>query len=834
MLKKLFGFIFVITLISPINYSFAYAPETTHAGLSQEIISFYNRGFKNQITDSQKELIIQGSIDEDYPASRVLNHFYDPVRNIGLNNYYSSKDWGSGKVLENDFSWHRAIEYYAKGEENKAYMALGHVLHLLEDASVPDHTRNDPHSEFTRTGFHSDSPYENWAAKNKNRQTLNGLGYTFFILGLKPKIENNLDEYFDFIANYSNKNFFSKDTIDNNIYQYQNPRMEEITDGYGYRKNEEGKKVKLLIVKDSKDGNVLKVLSDKDDESVLAEYFEELSKQIIPAGAGVIDLFLRQGNMAKEKYQKEEEERKKKAEAAEVTEAKVRTSLEKGNILAKVIYWTQYTWEYNISKKAWAAVSRIRQKFETPSAILAQNIPNVLSALGFTSNIVAKTSALVAAENTKTIQQDTVTFVQKQNPAVFTVGPAFAFRKKAAQANPEAKPPENTATSPLIPVVIPISPIPTSPPPPSLFSIIPGFGGGGGLPILSTVAELPVEVVTLTEEATSTATSTPEVVTDTTPPHISATLHCTHSLLPSSCFVATSTSALSWNSTSNDVASYAVLIDEVLSATSTETAAEISLIEGSHEIKVIAHDNSGNAGTSTSLFIEYMLRPIVISEIAWAGTDESSGNEWLELYNRSQHSIDLSSIKLKALDGTPDLNLSGIMAPQTYFLIERTDDESVPNIAADHVIPFSGSHGSGLSNDGEDLILSQNSGGTEIILDSTPSTIFCQGWCYGNENVFSTMTRTNLNGDGSGSANWATDIHYVKSIFDALGFKLRGSPKGAIENECLNINNTAGSSGSRSKGDADIEDRSAKYKLATILIIIDPCEENEEVVVGEI
>ena len=33
---------------------------------------------------------------------------------------------------------------------DKAYglEALGHVLHLLEDATVPDHTRNDPHPPF--------------------------------------------------------------------------------------------------------------------------------------------------------------------------------------------------------------------------------------------------------------------------------------------------------------------------------------------------------------------------------------------------------------------------------------------------------------------------------------------------------------------------------------------------------------------------------------------------------------------------------------------------------------------------------------------------------------
>ena len=49
------------------------------------------------------------------------------------------------------------LENKAKGDKEKAMFALGHILHLIEDSSVPDHTRNDPHP--------NDSPYEKWTSK---------------------------------------------------------------------------------------------------------------------------------------------------------------------------------------------------------------------------------------------------------------------------------------------------------------------------------------------------------------------------------------------------------------------------------------------------------------------------------------------------------------------------------------------------------------------------------------------------------------------------------------------------------------------------------------------
>src|SRR3989338_3413348 len=100
---------------------------------------------------------------------------------------------------------------------------------------------------------------------------------------------------------------------------------------------------------------------------------------------------------------------------------------------------------------------------------------------------------------------------------------------------------------------------------------------------------------------------------------------------------------------------------------------------------------------------------VVINEIAWMGTETSGSDEWIELYNNGNASADLSQWMLEAEDGSPAIALSGSINAGAYFLIERTDDTTVPDIPADLVAPF----GNGLSNAGETLWL-KNADGTTV------------------------------------------------------------------------------------------------------------------------
>lgn len=105
------------------------------------------------------------------------------------------------------------------------------------------------------------------------------------------------------------------------------------------------------------------------------------------------------------------------------------------------------------------------------------------------------------------------------------------------------------------------------------------------------------------------------------------------------------------------------------------------------------------------------LASVRINEIAWMGTTLSSSNEWIELYNDAPQAIYLSGWHLDALDGTPSIALSGVISGNGYYLIERTDDKTIPGVNADLVTSF----GAGLSNTGETLSLKNAS---DVVLDS--------------------------------------------------------------------------------------------------------------------
>jgi hypothetical protein len=90
---------------------------------------------------------------------------------------------------------------------------------------------------------------------------------------------------------------------------------------------------------------------------------------------------------------------------------------------------------------------------------------------------------------------------------------------------------------------------------------------------------------------------------------------------------------------------------------------------------------------------------VIISEIAWMGTSASANDEWMELTNEGSETIDLSGWTLEALDGSPSISLSGTIPSQGTFILERTDDATLPNVPASLI--YTGA----LKNEGEVLIL---------------------------------------------------------------------------------------------------------------------------------
>ena len=148
----------------------AYEPTSTHAALTDEMVDFYNLFVVSEndaITSGEKESIVFGAIDEDTPP-RWVNHFYDPIYNRGwLGIAMSSKEWAQSALRESlffltadglasitfwrgvdvssDYTWNRGIKDFIRGDKKRSMEVLGHILHLIEDATVPEHTRIATH-----------------------------------------------------------------------------------------------------------------------------------------------------------------------------------------------------------------------------------------------------------------------------------------------------------------------------------------------------------------------------------------------------------------------------------------------------------------------------------------------------------------------------------------------------------------------------------------------------------------------------------------------------------------------------------------------------------------
>jgi phosphatidylserine/phosphatidylglycerophosphate/cardiolipin synthase-like enzyme len=133
---------------------------------------------------------------------------------------------------------------------------------------------------------------------------------------------------------------------------------------------------------------------------------------------------------------------------------------------------------------------------------------------------------------------------------------------------------------------------------------------------------------------------------------------------------------------------------------------------------------------------------IVLSEIAWMGTTTSGTDEWIELYNNTSSTVDLAGWTLNAADGTPSIALSGTVPAGAYFLLERTDDTTVPGVSADQT--YSG----GLGNDGEDLVLRDSA---STVIDHVDCS---SGWFAGHGEARVPMVRVDLSADGSVESNW--------------------------------------------------------------------------------
>ena len=328
-----------------------------------------------------REWVEHGGASEDDPSPRVVNHFHNPMAEswgtagltVGPFRWFSSVVWQQHPAQDTapginngpgTWSWPSARQRYfealtsaAKSERDEAFArlfrSLGQMMHLVQDASVPAHVRNDQHLTLKIAGFTivaDPDGYEHWVddvAANPtaiaelllSRPPIKPSADVFFAGAGAPRIDRTaapaaVSALIDTgqytgknpavtttaggiaplvgLAEYANANFLSKDT--NSLDDSQGvkglpypsrwsvqPTLETVDPRTGelrvyFAKTKDGEPIQRLAVATvlySYLPPFLQYVKVGLDDAVHAEYAEKLLPRAVGYSAAVLDYFFR-------------------------------------------------------------------------------------------------------------------------------------------------------------------------------------------------------------------------------------------------------------------------------------------------------------------------------------------------------------------------------------------------------------------------------------------------------------------------------------------------------------------------------------------------------------
>jgi|GEM_PF-1676618 len=145
-----------LLLLIPLHVK-AYDESFTHGALAR--FGYQSWQEQNNVTPIAQAdgWLVTGASNEDKPAYRCFNHFFDPSTGeglsiLGLKPGVSALEWLELDSHQNlawggDYSWPRGLTEAKAGKDQSAWVSLGHSLHLLSDLASPAHVHNDSHPE---------------------------------------------------------------------------------------------------------------------------------------------------------------------------------------------------------------------------------------------------------------------------------------------------------------------------------------------------------------------------------------------------------------------------------------------------------------------------------------------------------------------------------------------------------------------------------------------------------------------------------------------------------------------------------------------------------------
>jgi hypothetical protein len=786
LLNLKFGLLFIIvfSIIFFSKHIFAYDETLVHPSLTVEAAKLYNLNYvSNKLTDSEIEWIRQGSIDEDQVAGmdglpiRSTYHFYNPLGaykwaddTTQSNNApfpkLTSEEWAhnsfeQSKYTGGSYTWEQAIWDYSHGESERAYVGLGHILHLIEDATVPAHTRSDFHVSLPNMlGYEGGErePYEDWT-RDKAKSGEVKFDFAEKLHNENQKISNylSLDGFFDELAKYSNNNFFSKDTI--NAYvapkKYVVEGSELLKSGrveeYVYGLDENNEKIKLAKIISIIDRETNKLdkfytltkLGEEVESSVYFDYWSHLTPKSVLAGAGIINLFKIEAEKAKNNPSSVEKPLTTTAVSYYLTDPVNKTA---GEIKSTTVI------VYDYGKTQVIAVYDVTRS----TIVFVYNI--AVSIADAAKTFVIKTSNDIIA-NATLIKNNVSDLLQKTADSI-----ASGIAKMQNNLSNSLAWMASTASGNIFNILDSLKNINNN----NNFaaSIVPASGD-------NQIAG---------DAASGTNVSNDEHVTSLSDALSDAVNNANNN---GDSVLVQSVDSQNNNELTVNVAEIseadAARISEALQLVNDQEPDQstdgqiVTPLDMSEDIQsqILASQSRDCSFGSSQIPTR---QKIIINEVAWMGGSETysltSNDEWIELKNISTETVDISNWQM--LDEDEQIKVkfgsNAKINPNGFYLLERTDDSSVPNVAADMI--YSGA----LSNSNEGLRFFDGQ------CNLADEALAIPSWPAGDAMAKRTMERES-------NFNWHTfNGNAVERIF--------GSPKG--ENSAVVVNSFLVSGGSAS------------------------------------
>lgn len=806
---------FFPTLFLFVGLVLGYDNIITHPQITDVAIKIYQNKTGENLTSEQAQWIIKGSVDEDADP-RYLNHYYDPTTGKGLDDFderfqrnftgMSAKEWAktqSGVISHSgDYSESTILKNYRDENYKRAYQGIGHILHLIQDMSVPAHTRNDSHAE--------GDPYENWAKQNGKIN----LGESGFVS------VDNLDQAFDELALFSHNNFFSKSTV--NIDGHNNyKKVRKFEDGIDVEyliNNINGQDYYLAYSENSKAVNPTYTVKNN---KIHYDYWQILHPRAVGYSAGVIDYFIKQ-------FEQIDAEKQAQQDSGLLASIWNKTKTTFSNLDNNAMYiWgdifmpargaLEDTWDF-VGESYRDIKNEIFPKIGNPQS----NIANIGQQLENLNQDAVQKNQTIEGQMTLADEGQASGF---DNDVI--IGPQVQQGQQPQEIRQSQPQPQNQSQPEIIHAPFYRAPevihapyqgrqeiavgIPNDNTPSQTFI----FTGGG--PDNQSGQEQDLDDKTVQDDDNTDEDNQDQNQDNLPDPNNEPDEQPKQEepkqdepkqedpqpqpdpgpILPDINFYLTEYDVrkpnfiLNWEDRNNvaqrweleyklgpnfNWASIALANSSELIANSYMFTAEYDDL--TYYFRVRAQYDGSNFSDWVELPVDISSKPVVINEIAWMGTQASHNDEWIELANKTDQEINLADWVLKISNGNSvsDVNLTGKIAPNGFYLLERTNDSTIPNISADQI--FTGAI--------------SNNEGAWIELDDANNVLIDNAYIVsaGENGSKKTSERVSIWTAGINKNNWKTYSGQGGVARDADGNAILGTPRSrnSVADEFLALN----------------------------------------------